>query len=189
MMIKTKKVLGVMGSPRKKGNTHILVSNILEAAQNAGASNEMIFLGDKHIEECDGCCICWKDKECPKADDMLELYPKIIESDVIIFGTPVYWYGPTAIMKSFLDRFVYFNCPDNRIKIKGKDAVLVIPFEEETPATAELVIEMFRRSFDYLEMNLIDCIVVPGVSKRGDVLKKTESLNKCLELGKRFMSL
>lgn len=178
-----------MGSPRTKGNTHILVSNILKAAEDAGATTEILMLGDKHIEECDGCLVCWKGKECPKADDMLELYPKVAESDVIIFGTPVYWYGPTAIMKSFLDRFVYFNCQDNRIKIKGKDAVLVIPFEEETMATAELVIEMFKRSFDYLEMNLTDSIVVPGVSKRGDVLKKSESLNRCRELGSKLMSL
>ena len=177
-----------MGSPRKNGNTHILIANILEAAENAGASTEIILLTDKNIEECDGCLACWKDKECPKADDMLDLYPKIIESDIIIFGTPVYWYGPTAIMKSFLDRFVYFNCPDNKIKIKGKQAVLVIPFEEETLATAELVIEMFKRSYDYLEMKLTASIIVPGVGLRGDVLKKTESLNKCRELGSKLMS-
>jgi len=105
-MAKTKKVLGIMGSPRKKGNTHILISNILEAAEDAGAATEILLLADKKIEECDGCLACWKDKECPKADDMLAFYPKIIESDTIIFGTPVYWYGPTAIMKSLLDRFV-----------------------------------------------------------------------------------
>ena len=187
-MKRSKKILGVMGSPRKNGNTHLLLSNILKAAEDAGATTEILLLGDKHIEECDGCWVCWKNKECPKSDDMLELYPKIIESDVIIFGTPVYWYGPTAIIKSFLDRFVYFNCPENRRNINGKAAVLVIPFEEEAIETADLVIEMFRRSFDYLEMNLIDSIVVPGVSRRGDVMKKTESLNKCRELGKRLMS-
>jgi multimeric flavodoxin WrbA len=186
-MIKKSKILGVIGSPRKNGNTHILVSNILKAAEETGASAETILLADKKIEECDGCLVCWKNKECPKADDMLDLYPKIIESDVIIFGTPVYWYGPTAIMKSFLDRFVYFNCPENRNKIKGKNVVLVIPFEEETPATADLVVEMFKRSFNYLEMNLAESILIPGVSKRGDVLKKTECLKKCRELGSKIL--
>ncbi len=92
-------------------------------------------------------------------------------------------------MKSFLDRFVYFNCPENRVKIKDKDAVLVIPFEEDTLATAELVIEMFRRSFDYLEMNLRDTIIVPGVSRRGDVLKKSEIMTKCRILGNKLVSL
>ena len=47
---------------------------------------------------------------CSKHDSMEALYPKITECDALILGTPVYWYGPTAIMKCFMDRFVYFNC-------------------------------------------------------------------------------
>lgn len=49
-------------------------------------------------------------------------YQKIIDSDILVFGTPVYWYAPTAIMKAFIDRFVYFNCPENREKIRGKNS-------------------------------------------------------------------
>ena len=75
---------------------------------------------------------------------MLGIYPKIIESDAIIFGTPVYWYGPTALMKAFIDRFVFFNCPENRTKIKGKKAVIAVPFEEENPDTARPVVEFFE---------------------------------------------
>ncbi len=83
------------------------------------------------------------------------IYPKIIESDIIIFGTPVYWYGPTAMMKGFIDRFVYFNCPENRSKIKGKAAVLAIPFEEENIKTADLLVKFFEKSLGYLEMKTI----------------------------------
>jgi multimeric flavodoxin WrbA len=122
-------ILGVMGSPRKKGNTHILVSRILEGAEAAGDDTEVLFLGDLNIRECDGCYNCWKGRKCSKKDDMNALYPKIIGSDIIVFGTPVYWYGPTALMKCFIDRFVYFNCPEHRAKIRGKSAVLAIPFE------------------------------------------------------------
>jgi hypothetical protein len=111
-----KKVLGVVGSPRKNGNTHILVSRILEGAEKQGAAAETIFLNDLNIRECNGCHACWRGKRCSKKDDMRDIYPKIIESDVIVFGTPVYWYGPTALMKGFMDRFVYFNCPENRKK-------------------------------------------------------------------------
>jgi len=73
--------------------------------------------------------------------------------------------------------------------IKGKHAILVIPFEDESLTTADLVIEMFKRSLDYLEMDVIESIVVPGVNRRGDVLKKTEILKKCRELGSRLMSM
>ena len=76
---------------------------------------------------------------CSKNDDMLGTYPKISQSDALILGTPVYWYGPTGLMKLFIDRFVYFNCQQNRDKIKGKSVVIAVPFEEETCETARLV--------------------------------------------------
>ena len=180
-----KKVLGVVGSPRKKGNTDILVASVLEGAQEEGAKTEVIFLNDLHIAECDGCHACWKEKPCKKKDDMNGLYPKIIESDVIIFGTPVYWYGPTALMKGFIDRFVYFNCPGNRLKIKGKDAILAVPFEEDHPDAATPLIAFFEKSLNYLEMNIIGKILVPGVTLRGEIAKKNDRIQEAFELGRR----
>jgi multimeric flavodoxin WrbA len=109
-----------------------------------------------------------------------------MQSDVIIFGTPVYWYGPTALMKCFIDRFVYFNCPENRKKIRGKSAVIAVPFEEENPKTADLLVKFFEKSFHYLEMNLINKILVPGVSRRGDILRKRELLEKGYRLGRKI---
>jgi len=181
-----KKILGVIGSPRKKGNTDILVSKILEGAKSEGAKIETIYLADLNIQECDGCHICWKGKPCNKNDDMNSIYPKIIDSDAIIFGTPVYWYGPTGLMKMVIDRFVYFNCPENREKIKGKSAVIVIPFEEENPETVAPVITFFEKCFAYLEMNLSAQIIVSGVGRKGAVLKKQDKLDECYQLGKKL---
>ena len=180
------RILGVVGSPRKRGNTHILVSRILDGAREKGAKTEILFLNDFTIRECDGCHVCWKGKKCSKKDDMIKIYPKIMHSDVIIFGTPVYWYGPTALMKCFIDRFVFFNCPTNRAKIRGKSAVIAVPFEEEDPRTAQLLIKFFKKSLDYLEMNLIGTIRAPGVGKRGDILSKEDILEKGYRLGKRI---
>jgi multimeric flavodoxin WrbA len=181
-----KKILAVMGSPRKKGNTHLLISKILEGARSEGAKGEIIFLDDLTIRECDGCHVCWKGKECNKDDDMNGIYPRIAESAGIVFGTPVYWYGPTALIKAFLDRLVYFNCPENRKYIKGKPAVLAVPCEEENPATADLVKAMFEKSLEYLEMNLIGTIIVPGVTKRGEIIKKQSPLEEAYNLGIRL---
>ena len=178
-----KNILAVMGSPRKKGNTHILISKILEGAEKEGAKTDIIFLGTTNIKECDGCHVCWQGKDCSKKDDMNNLYPLISQSDVIIFGTPVYWYGPTALMKAFLDRFVYFNCPENRIKIKGKSAVIVVPYEEDSLETAKPLEMLFEKSFEYLEINLTDRIIAPGVGEKGDVLKKEDKLEEAYKLG------
>ena len=117
---------------------------------------------------------------------MNRIYPKIIESDVIIFGTPVYWYGPTALMKGFIDRFVYFNCPENRMKIRGKEAVLAVPYEEESPETAAPLITLFEKSLQYLEMNLVGKVIVPGVSRKGDILGKQDRLQEAFDLGRKL---
>ena len=179
-----KNVLGVVGSPRKNGNTDVMVSRVLQGARDAGARIETIRLADMKILECDGCHACWKGRRlCSKRDDMEALYPKIAESDAIVFGTPVYWYGPTAIMKSFIDRFVYFNCPAHRGQTRNKAAVIAIPFEDRTYATADLVVGFFERSLDYLEMRLVGKILAPGVAKRGEVASRKRIMAACYELG------
>lgn len=181
------KVLGIVGSPRRNGNTHVLVSRILDGARDTGAGTETILLGELDIQECTGCHACWKGKHaCGRNDDMKGLYPKIIESDAVIFGTPVYWYGPTAIMKCFMDRFVYFNCPANRSRIRGKAAVIAVPFEDHTPETSDLVVEFFERSLAYLEMKLIGKMLVPGVTKRGEVRNLKQVMDRCYEAGQEL---
>jgi multimeric flavodoxin WrbA len=184
-----KKILGIMGSPRRNGNTHILVSRILEGAESEGAEGDILLLDDLAIKECNGCHVCWEGKDCSKDDDMNSIYPRVIESDAIIFGTPVYWYGPTALMKGFIDRFVYFNCPENREKIRGKPVVLAVPFEEEDPETAALLVSFFEKSLGYLEMNLIGTILVPGVTRKGEMKEKEAKLQEAYELGKKLARL
>lgn len=182
-----KKILGIVGSPRRNGNTHILVSRILRAARAAGAKTEIIFLRDLNILPCDGCHACWKGRQvCSKADDMRALYPKIMESDAMVLGTPVYWFGPTAIMKSFLDRFTYFSCPSHRESIRNKPAVLAVPFADRAYATSALVVELFAKSLDYLEMRLIDQVLAPGVTERGEVRTRKRVMEKCAKLGQRL---
>lgn len=181
-----KKLLAIMGSPRKQGNTHAMLLQVAEGARACGAESEIVLLGDLNIAECNGCLACWKTGHCAKNDDMNKLYEKIAQSDAIVFGTPVYWYGPTALIKAFLDRFVYFNCEGNRAKIKGKTAALIIPFEEEAPATADLVIALFERSFAYLEMNLAGTVIAPGLLRKGEAAEKPVVMQQAINLGKRL---
>lgn len=177
------KFLGVVGSPRRKGNTDILVSHIMDGARSLGAETETLYLGKLNIRECNGCHLCWQGQDCDRNDDMVEIYPKIIESDVLVLGTPVYWYAPSALMKAFIDRFVYFNCPENRAKVRGMKAVTAIPFEENTPETADLLAKFFELSLSYLEIELVDQLIVPGVSAKGDVLAKEDILQVAYDLG------
>ena len=180
------KILGVIGSPRRNGNTHLLVEQVLAGAAARGASGETLLLGDLAIRECDGCHACWAGKPCPKQDDMNEIYPRIAASGAIVFGTPLYWYGPTALMKAFVDRLVYFNCPENRKLVRGKATALVVPFEEQDPQTASLLVAMFERSLGYLEMELVDTLLVPGVTRFGEVRDQHDVMTRARRVGEEL---
>lgn len=183
-----KKVLGIIGSPRKQGNTDCLVSRILDGAADNQATTASIFLGELTIQECNGCHVCWTGKACPKNDTMCSIYDMFAEHDILIFGTPVYWYGPTALMKAMIDRFVYFNCPENRKKIKDKKAILVIPYEESDPETVAPVVTFFEKSLQYLEIPIVEKLIIPGVTKKGEVLGNHEIMDRAYEMGKRCVS-
>lgn len=178
------KILGFVGSPRRGGNTDLLVQEVLAGAREAGADTDLVHLADLNIRECDGCHACWRGKPCSKRDDMAEIYRKISAADVLIFGTPVYWYGPSGLMKLLIDRFVYFNCPANRIQVRGKTAAVVIPFEEETLETAQPVAEFFAKSLAYLEIRLYGRLLAPGVTARGAAAQKEKLIEQARTMGR-----
>jgi len=181
------KVLGVIGSPRRGANTETLVRQVLEGAEAEGAVTEPVQLAELRIRACDGCHVCWSGRPCCKDDDMIDLYDAIAESDALVFGTPVYWYGPTAAMKGFIDRFVYFNCPENRARIRGKRACITVPFEEEILDAADLVERFFERSLEYLEVNYVGSVLAPGMGTRGAAAKNAALLQAAYDLGRELV--
>jgi len=120
---------------------------------------------------------------------MRAVYAKIAACETVVFGTPVYWYGPTALMKAFIDRFVYFNCEANRPMVRGKRAVVAVVLEETHEETWQPVVEFFRKSFAYLEMALVETIVVPGVGDKGAIRREPQRLDEAYHLGSRLPSL
>jgi len=107
------KVLAVLGSPRRNKNTAKLLNNYLDELQmnHEEAEITQIFVGDGSISPCMGCSSCKtsSEKKCVIDDDMHKYYPTILESDIIIFATPVYWFNMTTQLKSFIDRFYAFD--------------------------------------------------------------------------------
>jgi multimeric flavodoxin WrbA len=118
------KVLGIVCSPRKGGNTEILIEQALAAARDEGAETDIFLIFGKKIEGCDHCGSCDKTGKCHIKDDMQELYPKMEAADAILFGSPVYFHGCTAQAKAIIDRtFCYLQI--NR-PLKGKVAAPVL---------------------------------------------------------------
>jgi multimeric flavodoxin WrbA len=119
------KVLGIVCSPRRDGNTEILVREALLAARDAGTETEIVLLEDKMIAPCDGCHTCFQTGVCKIKDDMQPIYQQMEEADAIIFGTPVYFQNVTAQAKAIMDRTFRF-LPDMRLKGKVAAPILAL---------------------------------------------------------------
>ena len=98
------KILAIIGTNRKKGNITKLCEKILEGANENGHQSELINLYDYKINYCRGCWACTSNGECSQKDDFNQVYNKVVDADVIIISSPVYWGNITAIMKNFFDR-------------------------------------------------------------------------------------
>lgn len=102
------KVLGIVCSPRKGGNTEIMVEEALTAAREAGAETELVAVAAKNIAPCDGCDSCRVTGICKIDDDMQMIYERLEKADAVIFGTPVYFRNVTAQAKTVMDRTYVF---------------------------------------------------------------------------------
>jgi multimeric flavodoxin WrbA len=174
------KILALVGSPRKGGNTDILIDCILKGSEASGHTTSKVYLYDHQISPCIDCRRCKKDDNtCPLKDGMTEIYPIIEEADLIIFGTPIYWYGPTGMMKLLIDRMRPFIASR---KLNGKKGLVVSP-SEEGPACCGPMNEMFLMSFRYLGMESAGSLLARAYEK-GEIRKSPEYLEQAYDLGR-----
>lgn len=142
-----KKVLIISASARRNGNSEILCDQFLKGAQEAGHEAEKVFLRDKNIKYCTGCYTCEKTIGiCAYKDDMPELLQKIIDADILVLSTPVYFYCMNAQLKTVIDRTVA-----RYTEIRDKDAYLIATAGEPEMKAMEGTITSFRSFLDCLE--------------------------------------
>ncbi|RLG56142.1 MAG: flavodoxin family protein, partial [Candidatus Hydrothermarchaeota archaeon] len=110
-------ILGINGSPRKKG-TLFLLSEALHAASEAGAETKLINLVDYDIKPCDACNKCVKEKACSISDDMEKIGEMLVEARAIIVGSPCYFSSLPALLKNFIDRTRILKMQGHRLKNK-----------------------------------------------------------------------
>jgi multimeric flavodoxin WrbA len=98
------RILGIVGSPRKNGNTEILMKEALSVTRDAGFDTEMFLMSEKQVAPCDACQTCFEVGSCVVQDDMQDLYDMMEGADGIIIGSPVYFGSVSAQTKAVLDR-------------------------------------------------------------------------------------
>lgn len=135
----SKKVLVISASPRKGGNSDTLCDEFIRGALEAGNTAEKIFLKDWNVRYCTGCGVCNNTHKCVQKDDAGEILDKMVEADVIVMATPVYFYSMDAQMKTLIDRTV-----PRYTEISGKDFYYIVTAADASVAAMRRTIEGFR---------------------------------------------
>jgi len=103
------KAVGIVGSPRKNGNTEILTKHTLQAIAEEGLDTELVCLASLDIQPCNACMVCRDEELCPIDDNLFPLYTQIKEAEAIILASPVYFGSATALLKAFMERTGYIS--------------------------------------------------------------------------------
>lgn len=178
------KILLINGSPRKNGNTGILLREALSGASECGADAELLSIVDMNIEPCNSCFACTDTSECAIEDDMQKVYSKLIEADGIIFGTPVYFWGMTAQLKTVIDRM--FALCASELKLRNKTGGLVAVSARRGSMNVANIFNMF---FLYNHMIPTDPIFGFAGFKEGEILKDEIAMKGSRELGRLMVKL
>ena len=155
------KVLAALGSPRRKGNSAALASQIIQGAESAGAAVEIFHLHELDISPCQACYACQKKNSqgCAIDDDMQSIYPRLIECQYWVLACPIYWFSMSAQMKLFMDRLFALVAygPD---PFRQKRIAIAVSYGDVDPFSSGCVnaLRAFQDSFNYTRSRIVGMV-------------------------------
>lgn len=176
----SKKILIISSSPRKGGNSDLLCDEFIRGASEAGHKTEKVFLRDKNIHYCIGCGVCNSTAKCVQSDDMEQILESMVEADVIVLATPVYFYTMDAQLKTLIDRTV-----PRYTEMRNKELYYVMTAADEE-------IEHMQKTVESLRGFTMDCLdgavekgIIYGVGawNKGEILD-TPAMAQAYQMGK-----
>lgn len=176
------KIVVLMGSPRKGGNTDLLARAFAEGA-SAKHEIELISITDFKINPCIGCNACFsrEDHSCFQKDDMAKIYEKMKQADTLVIASPVYFYGLSAQLKALVDRF--HNPIRNDFPLKRLGLLLV--GADTLPTLFDPILLQYKMTLEYFHLESIGTVLVRGAKDKGDV-RKTDGLKQARALGEKL---
>ena len=175
----SKKVLILSASPRKSGNSDTLCDQFMAGAIESNHQVDKVFLAEKKINYCTGCYACNGNGKCVQQDDMSQILEKMTSADVIVLGTPVYFYAMCAQMKTVIDRTVA-----RYLTLSNKEFYFILAAAVSNKAALERTIEGLRGFTSCLkESKEMGIVYGTGVWKAGEI-KTSDAMKQAYEMGK-----
>lgn len=176
----SKRVLILSGSPRNGGNSDLLCDKFARGAAESGNEVEKIRVAEKNIGFCRACYACKESGNCVIKDDMADVLQKMIDADVIVLASPVYFYSIDAQLKAVIDRTVA-----RWLEVRDKEFYYIVTAADEEKASAETTIACFRGYADCVEgAKEMGIIYGMGAYEKGEI-KNHPAMNEAYEMGKR----
>ena len=188
------KVLGLFGSPRRGGNTDLLLQEMLKGAQSPGTEIERIFLSDWNISGCRECRSCEATGNCVVQDQMQEIYPKLLEADFIILASPIFFYGVTAQAKRMIDRcqalwarkyILKKSSVRENAKAKRKGWFLSVAGSRGARVFEGAILTV-KYFFDALNVEYAGELTFRRIDAKGAIKKHPSALKEAFEAGQRL---
>lgn len=177
----SKKVIIISSTPRKNGNSHRLCEEFKKGAIDSGNEAEIISLRENKINYCIGCYACKKTGKCFQKDGMNEILEKMINADVLVFATPIYFYDISGQLKTFIDRTIpqYSN-------IRNKDLYFIVTCADGRKEAAYSAIETIKGFLACVSnVKLKDIIYGTGLYDIGDV-ENSKPSEEAYRIGKNI---
>ena len=188
-MARKQRVIVLLGSPRKKGNSATLAARIASGAKSAGAEVETFYLHGMDIRPCSACDACRKriEDDCVIADDMAELYPKLRRADAIVIASPVYWFNMSAQTKLFMDRCYALGGPGEH-PLAGKRIGIALTYADPDAFCSGAVnaLRIFQDGFRYVGAEVVG-MLYGSAWRAGEIRENRALLRKARELGKELV--
>lgn len=174
----SKKVLILSGSPRKGGNSDLLCDEFARGAREAGHNVEKIRVAEKNVGYCRGCYACKEIGRCIIKDDMADILQKMIDADVLVLASPVYFYSIDAQLKAVIDRTVA-----RWLEVKDKEFYYIVTAADEERASADTTLACFRGYADCVNgAREMGAICGMGVYEKGEI-KNHPAMQEAYQMG------
>lgn len=180
----SKKIVVITGSPRKNGNSFAMTEAFIKAAEAKGHIVTRFDAAMRKLGGCHACETCFTTgKACTFDDDFNTIAPAILETDTVVFTTPVYWYSIPAQIKCVIDKLFSF-CVAGK-DIAGKECALITYCEEDDMSVMDDVPIPVERSAALLKWKMIGEVLIPGVLNTGDI-EKTDGCKQAAALAEKI---
>lgn len=176
------KIIILQGSPNKNGSTAMLSEEFTRGAKEAGHNIERIDIVEKKINPCIGCVACDYEGPCVQKDENEEVRAKILGADMVVFATPLYYYGMTAQLKIVIDRFCAYNSSINRKHMKS---VLLAVAWNNDDWTFNALESHYQTLVNYLNFRNQGMVLGRGCGSP-TMTRGSRFMNEAYELGKRL---